>query len=261
MFIDTHAHLNHPELRKDIAAVLERANNSGIEYIIVPATNYQSSLEVIELAENHDMVFAAVGIHPTEIKNSDENHLTEIEKLCKHEKVVAVGEIGLDYYWKPYDKGMESRVLREQLKIAKRAGLPVILHNRESSEDLMAIVSEEYEGGKLRCQFHSFSGDIEMAGRCFELGFYISFTGNITFKPNERTLTAYEIVKRCPPEHLLLETDSPYLAPIPYRGKRNEPSYLRLTAKKISELKGISVEDLGRITSENVKKLFGLPRH
>lgn len=258
MFIDTHAHLNHPELRKDIGAVLERAKNSGIAYIIVPATNYQSSLEVIELAENHDMLFAAVGIHPTELKDFDENHLVEIEKLCKHEKVVAVGEIGLDYYWKPYDKDMEADVLRAQFAIARQNNMPVILHNRESSGDLMKIISEEYQKGRIMGQLHSFSGDPVMAERCIERGFFISFTGNITYKPKEKTLMAYEIAVNCPVENLVLETDSPFLPPVPYRGRRNEPSYLRFTAEKIAELKGINVEDLARITSENAKKLFGL---
>jgi len=256
--IDTHAHLNLPQLRQQLDEVLYRAKESGVEYIIVPATDYESSIEVIQLAEDHDMLFAAVGIHPTQLKDFDENQLSEIERLCKHSKVVAVGEIGLDYYWKPYDRDLEKRALRAQLRIAKGNNLPVILHNRDSSVDLTAIVWEEYEGGKLKGQFHSFSGDLRMAQACIEMGFYISFTGNITYKPDERTLTAYEVAKKCPVENLLLETDSPYLPPVPHRGKRNEPSYLRFTAEKIAGLKGISVDELGRATSENAKRLFGL---
>src|SRR5437867_220158 len=256
--IDTHAHLNYPEIKRHLGEILNRARDSGVEYIIVPATNYSSSLEVAELTVKYDMLYGAAGVHPTELKNFKEEHLSEIEKLCEHEKIVAVGEIGLDYYWKPFDKELEHTVLIEQLKIAKKKNLPVILHNRESSDDLIRIVSKEYENGKLKGQFHSFSGDEKMAEQCIELGFYVSFTGNITYKPNEKTLLAYGALKKTPLENLLLETDSPFLPPAPYRGKQNEPAYLKYTAEKIAELKGISIEELEKTTSTNAKKLFGL---
>lgn len=259
MFIDTHAHLNYPEIKKKLPEILERAKDSGVGYIIVPATNYVTSLDVIELAEKYEMLYAAVGIHPTELKDFKDWHFGELEKLCEHDKVVAMGEIGLDYYWKPYDKEFEERVLRAQLGIAKRKNLPVILHNRESSEDLIQIVSEEYASGKLRGQFHSFSGDTDMAEKCIGMGFFISFTGNITYKPNEKTLQAYEVLKNTAMENLLLETDSPFLPPVPYRGKQNEPAYLKHTAEKIAELKEVSIEELGKVTSENAGRLFGLP--
>ncbi len=258
MFIDTHAHLNHPDILKNLAEVLQRASDSGVEKIIIPATTYKSSLEIIELAQKHEMLYAAVGIHPTELADFEETHLSGIETLAKENKVVAIGEIGLDYYWEPYDKALQQHVLRSQFQIAKRTGLPVIIHNRNSSDDLMDAVISEYDSGKLTGQFHSFSGDEEMAKKCVEMGFYISFTGNITYKPNESTLTNYNILRNTEAKHLLLETDTPYLPPIPYRGKQNEPSYIKNTAQKIADLKEISFEELAEITSENAKKLYRL---
>lgn len=258
MFIDTHAHLNYPDILTNIDDVLKRAEDSGVEAIIVPATTYQTSIEIVELVQKYKMLYAAVGIHPTELKDFDESHLHIIEELANESKVVAIGEIGLDYYWEPFDKELEIIVLTEQLRIAKRCNLPVIIHNRKSTDDLMKLVKNEYDGGKLKGQFHSFSAGVEQAKECVEMGFYISFTGNITYKPNDGTFIAYDIVKNTPTEHLLLETDSPYLPPVPYRGKQNEPAYVKHTAAKIAELKGISVEELGKITSENARKLYGI---
>jgi len=258
MFIDTHAHLNYPDIVKNIDEILARALDAGVESIIIPATTYKTSIEIIELAQKHNMLYAAVGIHPTELKDFEESHLPGIEELAKEPKVVAVGEIGLDYYWEPYDKELEVMILTEQLRIAKRCGLPVILHNRKSTEGLMRIIKEEYDGGKLKGQFHSFSAGLDEARECIEMGFYISFTGNITYKPNEGTLIAYDIVKNTAAKHLLLETDTPYLPPMPYRGKQNEPAYVKHTAAKIAELKEISVEELGRVTTENAKRLYGI---
>ncbi len=258
MFIDTHAHLNYPDILKNLDDVLKRAEDSGVTEIIIPATTYRSSLEIVELVQKHKILYAAVGIHPTELKDFEESHLPFIEELTKEKKVVAIGEIGLDYYWEPYDKELQEAVIREQFRIAKRCGLPVIIHNRNSTQDLMEIVSEEYDNGKLKGQFHSFSGGIQEAKECVEMGFYISFTGNITYKPNDGTYLAYEIVKSTDASHLLLETDTPYLPPVPYRGKQNEPSYIKHTAVKLADLKGMSVEEFGMITSENARRLFGI---
>ena len=256
MFIDTHAHLNCPAIQNDIQAVLDRAYQSGVEQIIVPATSYKTSLEVIELVQKYEMLFGAVGIHPTELSDFEESHLKLIDELCAESKIVAVGEIGLDYYWEPFDAAKQKEVLKAQFSIAKSHNLPVIIHNRKSSEDLMKLVREEYDGGKLKGQFHSFSGDREMAKECTRMGFCISFTGNITYKPNESTLLAFEIVKESPINNLLLETDTPYLPPVPFRGKTNEPSYLKHTAVQIAELRGISTVELANTTTENVKRLF-----
>ena len=259
MFIDTHAHLNYPEILEDIGGIISRADDAGVEYIIVPATNMRSSLDVIELVQKHDMLYGAIGIHPTELADFHDKHLHEIDELASSDKIIAIGEIGLDYYWKPYDKDLQQYVLKSQLQIASAKNLPVILHNRESSEDLMKIVTEFTAGGnKLNGQFHSFSGDEKMAQSCIDMGFYISFTGNLTYKPREDTLRAYEIVKNTSLEHLLLETDTPYLPPVPHRGKRNEPSFLKHTAQKIAELKGKDIEEVGRVTAANAKELFDI---
>lgn len=258
MFIDTHAHLNLQDFSNDLDETLDRARDAGVEFIIVPATNYQTSLDVIELVQKHYILYGAVGIHPTEMMGFKEKQLHEIEQLASSEKIVAIGEIGLDYYWKPYDKELEQYVLKSQLQIARQHDMPVIIHNRESSEDLLKIINDECTRGMLRGQFHSFSGDLGMAKKCVELGFHISFTGNLTYKPNDKTKTAYEIVKQTPLENMLLETDSPYLPPVPFRGKRNESAFVKHTAEKIAELKNISVEEVARVTTENAKKLYGI---
>ena len=258
MFIDTHAHLNYPEIAQNIEDVLGRAMDSGVEKIIVPATTYKTSIEVIELVQKHEMLYGAVGIHPTELADYEDKHLYEIESICTSYKIAAIGEIGLDYYREPYDKALQQYVLKSQLQISKRKNLPVILHNRKSSEDLMKIVIDEYENGRLRGQFHSFSGDLMMAKKCIDMNFYISFTGNITYKPTESTYIAFDIIKNTSLEHLLLETDTPYLPPVPFRGKQNEPSYLRYTAEKIATLKGITLEVLGKATSGNARKSYSL---
>jgi TatD DNase family protein len=258
MYIDTHAHLNYNELKKDLQDILKRAFDSGVEKIIVPATDYKSSLEITELVQKYEMLFGAVGIHPTELKDFEESQLGEIENLAMEKKIVAIGEIGLDYYWEPYDKELQNRVLYSQIQIAKRCNLPVILHNRNSSEDLIRIVENEYDNRTLKAQFHSFSGDIEMAKKCFDMGFYISFTGNITYKPRVDTFIAYEIVKACPDDRLLLETDTPYLPPVPYRGKKNEPAFIKHTAQKIAELKSITIDELAVKTTNNAEKFFNI---
>lgn len=258
MFIDTHAHLNYKEISNNISAILERAEQNGIEKIIVPATNYITSIEIAELVQKHKMLYGAAGIHPNDLEGFEENHFNKIEELAKEDKIIAIGEIGLDYYWEPYDKQLQKYVLTEQINIAKNLGLPVIIHNRNSTEDLMEIILNQYEEGKLKGQFHSFSAGINEARTLTDMGFYISFTGNITYKPTENTLKAYEIIKEINTENLLLETDSPYLPPIPYRGKTNEPSFIIHTARKIAELKGITLEEIAEQTTNNAKKLFGL---
>ncbi|MCX7878501.1 MAG: TatD family hydrolase [Ignavibacteria bacterium] len=254
--IDTHAHLNYPEILKNLDEILLRAQEKGVEKIIVPATDYKSSLEITELVQKHSMLYGAVGIHPTEVLKIKENDFYAISELAKENKIVAIGEIGLDYYWKPFDRDLQIKILETQLEIAESSDLPVILHNRESSEDLINIIKEKHRNGRLKGQFHSFSGDLSMAIDCVKMGFYISFTGNITYKPKSSTLLAFDILRHIPLENLLLETDTPYLPPIPYRGKRNEPSFLIHTVIKISEIKNISIKELTDRTTLNALKLF-----
>jgi TatD DNase family protein len=258
MFIDTHAHLNYPEIASNIGDFLKRAEDNGVEAIIVPATAYRTSLEVIELVQKHKMLFGAVGIHPTELRDFEESHIEGIRELAEESKIVAIGEIGLDYYWEPYDKVLQKHVLIEQFRIAKAFSLPVIIHNRNSTDDLMDTVRAEFDNGTLKGQFHSFSAGTKEADECVKMGFCISFTGNITYKPNAGTLIAYEIVKNTPVENLLLETDTPYLPPVPYRGRKNEPAYIKHTAQKLAELKDMEIETLASVTSKNARSLFKL---
>jgi TatD DNase family protein len=195
-----------------------------------------------------------VGIHPHDVSNFDDNTLIELEKLLKHPKVVAIGEIGLDYYYDFAPKDIQQFAFREQLKLAKKHKLPVIIHNRDSSEDLMRIFEEEADG-TLVGQFHCFNGDYEMARRVVELRSFLSFTGNITYKKNEELR---RILSRIEPENLLLETDSPFMSPVPFRGKANRPAYLKLTVEKIAEVQGLTFEDIVRSTDFSAYKLYGI---
>lgn len=250
--IDTHAHLFFDELYNDLDNIIEEAKKSGIKYIICPSTNLETARKTLEIANKYPMVYAAIGVHPHDTSNFDDNTLLELEKLLNHPKVVAIGEIGLDYYYdySPVDK--QQFAFREQLKLAKRYKLPVIIHNRESSEDVMKIFEDENDGN-LFAQFHCFSGNFDMAYRIVELHSFISFTGNITFMKNEELR---KILSRIEPENLLLETDSPFMSPIPFRGKVNKPSNLKVIVEKIAELQGLTMEDIIRSTNFSAFKLF-----
>lgn len=256
MFVDTHAHLNFEDLKNDLPGILERAYDNNVTKIIVPSLSLKSSREVLELCSVSQVLHCAVGIHPNELSDFQERDLYEIEGLCKNTDVVAVGEIGLDYHWKPFDKEKQKFILEAQLEIAKKKNLPVILHNREAFEDLLEIIRTK--GAGLKGQFHAFSGDLQMAKNCTDLGFYLSFAGNITYKPNEDTLIAHQIIKEIGTEYLLLETDSPFLTPEPHRGKVNEPAFIKYTVEKIAELTDNSVREVGRVTSYNAVELYVL---
>lgn len=250
--IDTHAHLYFDELYNDLDNILDEAKEIGVKYIICPSTNLETARKTLEIANKYPMVYAAIGIHPHETSNFDDYTLLELEKLLSNPKVVAIGEIGLDYYYDNSPKNKQQFAFREQLKLAKKHKLPVIIHNRESSEDLMKIFEKENDG-TLFAQFHCFSGDFDMAYRIVELHSFISFTGNITFNKNEKLR---KILTRIEPENLLLETDSPYMSPVPFRGKVNKPSNLKVIVEKIAELQGLTTEDIIRSTNFSAFKLF-----
>ncbi len=254
MFIDTHAHLFYPNFKGEVDQVIERAKAAGVDYIIVPATDIASSSQALELADKYDEIYAAVGIHPHDTKSWDDSLLKTISELAQHEKVVAIGEIGLDYYYDFSPKETQIHAFETQIELALELKLPVIVHNRESNEDVMNI-TRKYTPGGLRGQFHCFAGTIEDARELVSLRHYISFTGNITFK---KTDNLRKILKRVETENLLLETDSPFMAPIPYRGKRNEPSYINFVAEKIAEVHGLTLDDVARSTSFNAYNLFGV---
>ncbi len=254
MFIDTHAHLFYPNFNGEVEQIIERALNAGVEKIIVPATDLATSKQAIDLAEKYDFIFAAVGVHPHDTGEIQENYLEILEEFSKHEKVVAIGEIGLDYYYDFSPKEKQIKAFKEQIDLAVKTNLPIIVHNRESNEDIMEII-RQYKRTNLKAQFHCFAGGIKEAKELISMKHFISFTGNITFKKAE---SVRNVLKNVEIENILLETDSPFLTPVPYRGKRNEPANITLIAEKIAELHNVTIEDVARTTNYNVYKLFGI---
>lgn len=254
MFIDTHSHLFAPEFADDLDSVIDNAKSNGVDFIIVPATDLETSKKVIELVDKYDFIYGAVGIHPHESKNWDDALINNIEELSKHDKIVAIGEIGLDYFYDFSPKEKQIEALKAQLDLALKLNLPVILHNREADEDMMNIL-KSYAGTGLRAQMHCYSSSLENANDLILMHHFISFTGNITFNKMENLR---HIIANTSLDHILLETDSPYMAPIPFRGKRNEPANVKIVAEKIAELHKITAEEVGTITSFNAFKLFGI---
>ncbi|MBI2609075.1 MAG: TatD family hydrolase [Deltaproteobacteria bacterium] len=254
-FIDTHAHLQWPDYKEDLPNIFERAKEAGVQKMVVVGTHITNMDETLCVAESKKFLYAALGIHPHDVKDLKEGDLETLEKKAHHKKVVAIGEIGLDYYYEHSPQDLQKEYFKKQIKIAQKLKKPIIVHSREAEEDTYKISKEvdaSHNGGVMHC----FTGSLPFALQMIELGFYISFTGIITFKKKVEALQ--NVVKNIPLESMVLETDCPYLTPEPYRGKRNEPSYVRFTAEKIAELKGVSLEEVGKITTENATKLFGL---
>ncbi|QJD85817.1 TatD family hydrolase [Cohnella herbarum] len=257
MLIDTHAHLDSPKFDNDREEVIARALEAGIDTIVNIGFNRETIPTTMALAEKYPFIYAVVGWHPTDaIDMKLEEDLAWIERLCSHPKVVAIGEIGLDYYWDTSPKEIQHTVFREQIRLAKRLNKPIVIHNRDAHEDIVRLLKEEKAeevGGIMHC----FSGSWETARKCLDMNFYISFGGPVTFK-NARV--PKEVLERVPLDRLLLETDAPYLAPHPHRGKRNESAYVRLVAETAAEIKGISVDEMAHITSENGRRCLGITR-
>lgn len=257
MLIDTHAHLDSPKFDDDRVAVIERAREAGIERIVNIGFNRDTIPTTMALAEQYPFIYAAVGWHPTDaITMKLEEDLAWIERLCSHPKVVAIGEIGLDYYWDTSPKELQMVVFREQIRLAKRLGKPIVIHNREAHEHILKVLREE-KASEVGGIMHCFSGSWETAKQCLDMNFHISFGGPVTFK-NARV--PKEVLQKVPLDWLLLETDAPYLAPHPHRGKRNESAYVRLVAEEAANLKGLNMEDIAKITSENARRCLALPR-
>ncbi|HUJ18761.1 MAG TPA: TatD family hydrolase [Nitrospirota bacterium] len=254
MLIDTHAHLEMREFNDDREDVIKRARETGVEYIVTVGTTVESSRDAVLLADKYDFIYAAIGIHPHEVKDILHPAYEIIRHFAQHKKVVAYGEIGLDYHYEHSPRSDQKRKFRDMLREARELDLPVIIHDREAHEDALQILSEEWSpdlGGVMHC----FSGDAAMAKRVIEMGFAISIAGPVTF-PKAEALR--EVVRQVPIEHLLIETDSPYLAPQPVRGRRNEPAFVRHTAEEIARIKGLTFDDVARITSFNAMQLFGI---
>ena len=252
MYFDTHAHYDDPAFDDDRSTLLPELFASGAELIIDPGCDVKSSRAAIALAEKYPFVYAAAGIHPEELPGDAEGDLAVIRGLAAHEKCVAIGEIGLDYYWDATRREEQKSLFARQLELALELDKPVIIHDREAHADTFGIVSG-YAG--LRGVFHCYSGSAEMAKELLKRGWYLGFDGPITYKNARKNIETLEI---CPLDRILIETDSPYLSPVPMRGKRNDSRNLQYVAAKIAEVKGISAEDAARISLENGRRLFGI---
>ena len=254
MLIDSHAHLEMPDFKRDLEQVIQRAKESGVGYIFTVGTEKKDWKRALEIANSHPSIYAILGVHPHNAKEIDDQTYPILRELCRNEKVKAYGEIGLDFYRNLSSRDVQLRRFREQIGLAKELGLPIVVHDREAHQETLEILKSE---GAEECGgiIHCFSGDYEMAKRCIDMGFLISVPGNITYKNAEGYR---EIIKRIPLESLLIETDSPVLTPVPFRGKRNEPSYVQYTAHKVAEIKKVSFEKVAEVTTENALRVYRL---
>jgi TatD DNase family protein len=256
MLVDSHAHIQGKEYAGETEAVLERAHAAGVEKIIAVggAGDMSSNTEAIALAERYESVYATVGMHPHDAKDVSQDDLDKLRELAARAKVVAIGETGLDYYYDHSPREVQRQVFTRFIRMARETGLPIVVHERDAATDVADLL-REVGGGRLRGVIHCFTGDERAAREYLDLGFCISFSGIITFK-NAQALR--DVVRQVPLERLLVETDSPYLTPVPHRGKRNEPAYVRFVAQTLAEVKDLSFEDVARATTANVRDLFGI---
>ena len=253
MLFDTHAHLDDTSFEVDRRELLERLPGQGLSLVMNPGCSFESSKNAIALAESHDYIYAAVGSHPDVADEVDEELIARYRQFCKqHPKVKAIGEIGLDYHYEDIPRDIQKRAFRLQMELARELELPVIVHEREAHEDGLRIVDEFPTVGGV---FHCYSGSLEMAKELIKRGWYIGFTGVLTFK-NARK--AIEVAANIPLERIVIETDCPYMAPVPFRGKRNDPGLVCHMAEKLAQLRGITPEEAARITLENGKRLYGI---
>ncbi|RMG87130.1 MAG: YchF/TatD family DNA exonuclease [Candidatus Dadabacteria bacterium] len=253
MIVDTHAHLTLEGLREDLVGVLDRAREAGVGAIITVGIDPDDSRAAVELAERTPGVWATVGVHPHDAARVTEADLDALADLARSPRVVAWGEIGLDYFRDRSPRDLQQRRFREQIRRARELGLPVVIHDRDAHADAVRILREE--AGELRGVFHCFSGDWDLAQEVLGMGWFLSVPGTVTYPKNDRLR---EVVARAPLERLLLETDCPFLAPQPKRGKRNEPAYIVHTAAEVARIRGLSVDDVARITTRASRELFGV---
>ncbi len=256
MMIDTHAHIDMDSFDEDREATIQRARDHGVKYIVNIGCDVESSQRSVELTEHYDFIYATAGVHPHDTKNINGTTYDELRILLDHPKVIALGEIGLDYFKNYSPQDVQRRHFRKQIELAKELNKPIIIHSREAKEDMIAILSEYYNdpNGKSGI-FHCFSDDQELADAALAMGFYISFAGTVTFK-NADNLR--QIAKTIPADRLFAETDCPFMAPVPNRGKRNEPAFVNHTAEKLAEVRGLKIEDVERTMELNFYDLFGV---
>lgn len=254
MLIDSHAHLDDPKFNKDRDRLIKSLKQNDVSLVINVGADVSSSIKSVKLADEYENVYAAVGVHPHSAKEMDDSTIDVLKAFAKRDKVVAIGEIGLDFHYDNSPRDIQRKWFIEQIKLAKALNMPIIVHSRDADQETFDILKEEADE-RLRGVLHCYSGSAEMAKDYIDLGFYISLAGPVTFKNARKPK---EVAKVVPMDKLLIETDSPYLTPEPHRGKRNEPLYVRHVASMIAELRGMDFEDVGRITSENTKRLFNI---
>lgn len=252
MLFDTHVHVNARQFKEDREETIYRAFQAGVKYMVVVGFDYETIPLAIDIAEKYETIYAAVGWHPVDAMNYTEECLTWLEELSAHPKVVAIGEMGLDYHWDHSPKEVQADVFRQQIRLAKKLEMPIIIHNRKATADIIKILQEENAeavGGIMHC----YSDDSTYIQTFLDMNFYISLGGPVTFK---NAKMPKDVAKKVPLNRLLIETDAPYLAPHPYRGKRNEPAYVKLVAEQIAQLREMDVDEISRITTRNAFSLF-----
>ena len=254
--MDTHCHLDAHAFAGDLEVVMGRAAAAGVTQVIVPALDLDSAGTILNLAEEYEGLYVAVGVHPNSAAAWRDEWIDDLYALAAHPQVVAIGEIGLDYYWDKTPPATQHHAFARQLELAAKLGLPVIVHNRDAGADVLRLLAESPLAGTGRPGvLHSFSADWATAEKALDMGFYLGFTGPLTYKKAD-DLRA--IAARAPLDRILVETDSPYLSPEPYRGRRNEPAHVRLVAERLAELRGLSLAQIGRATTDNAVRLFHL---
>lgn len=251
MFIDSHAHLDDRRFNADRDMIIKNLKDNKVDYVFNIGADLKTSEASVRLANKYDNIYAVVGVHPHSAKEVSHKTIERLRELSKEEKVIAIGEIGLDYYYDNSPRDIQVKWFKEQIKLAKEVDLPIVIHTRDASQETFDILKGEAKDYPVI--MHCYSGSAEMSEAYVKLGYYISIAGPLTFK-NARI--SKEVVERIPMDRLLIETDCPYLTPTPYRGKRNEPMYVKYVAEEIAKIKGISVEEVGKITRENTKKAF-----
>lgn len=250
MYFDTHAHYDDEQFDNDRDSLLKTMPENGIDFIVNPATNYDSAVAAVSLAETYPFLYAAVGFHPHDAKQMDDGSLDRLKQLAQHEKVAAIGEIGLDYHYDLSPREIQKKRFYEQLELARELKLPVIIHEREACQDCLTVIKDFPD---VLGVFHCFSGSWETAKMILDQGWYLSFTGIVTFKNARRAL---EVLEKMPRDRMMIETDSPYLAPVPNRGQRNSSFNLPYIAEAIGNTLGIGKDEVAKLTMENGKRFF-----
>lgn len=263
MFIDSHCHLFYDDFAADLDDVIKRSNDVGVGAFIVPATNLETAREALHLSEKYPNVFVCIGFHPLDLEHYSDKNYSALQQLLGHPKIVAIGEIGIDYFYDRSPRDFQKEVFERQIGLAVRHDLPIVVHTRDSVEDAVSIAlryaaaNPAWKKNGKRGVFHCYTGDAVTARTLFDNGFLVSFPGPVTFKKS----TMPDVIRDIGLDHIMVETDSPYLTPVPYRGKRNEPSYIPIIAQKISEILEVPVNDVAERTTANAVELFNLKLH